>query len=153
MSIVSERLLAVAAASFAATSSGPAGAAAHETSRVVTLASHYTISGGVQKDLRGQYNQMGASRSCNGKPVYKLHTSDYYLYRANPSSWMVSDEDCMNRCAPEAADLGLYSVGDCAGDPSGSGCAGKWMAATGKDSDYGECNTGLWCTEPGLTVV
>jgi hypothetical protein len=118
----------------------------------------FEISGGAQKDLRGMYNQMGESRTCAGKPVYS-YTHDcgwfcsdttYYLYQPEESSgmpqWVVGDEDDMNGCKDRG---NLHSTGDCADDPSGSGC--KWMAHTGKNTDYAECNT-HWCSEPGLTV-
>lgn len=111
----------------------------------------YTISHGMQTSLRGQYTRMGTSRSCNDEPIY--HKGHHYLYQPQSDSvgwWVVGSEDSMNSCANTAS---LYSVGGCADDPSGSGCAGKWKAHTGSATQYSECDDPDWCTEPGLTVT
>jgi hypothetical protein len=99
-------------------------------------------------------------------------------YQRWSDSWIVAEEYFMQTCAAHWSNprvgLGftppagvIISQGDCAGDPSGSGCAGKWMAASGTDAGewfslmdnihqrsihINECD-GFWCTEASLTVV
>ena len=140
----------------------------HETSRSSTAAAHYTISGGQTfGHARGQYNKLGASRTCDGKPVYSYKydcgwfcsDTTYYLYLSawgdgsmGDFLWMVGDEGSLNDCGRNEDPL-LVSTFLCADDPSGSGCAGTWQAGTGKTTDYAECNNDWYCTEPGLTVV
>lgn len=145
----------------------------HETSRSSTAAAHYTISGGVQKHLRGQYNKLGASRTCDGKPVYSYKydcgwfcsDTTYYLFRAPNRCWMVADEKIMNSCGQTSGGLNgdpdegaflimminAWTMGDCDCDEP-SDRTHAWMAATGEKSSYGECKGG-WCHEQNLEIV
>jgi hypothetical protein len=120
------------------------------TQRVITGDSYYTISGGMQKDLRGRYDRMGASMGCNDKSIYKQSSGGYYLFQPlGTSSWMVSNEGDMKECKNSGF---ACSSDGCGSNPAG--CNGQWSSNTGTNHpDYAECDEAEWCPEAGFKVV
>jgi hypothetical protein len=147
----------------------------HETSRSSTAAAHYTISGGQTfGHARGQYNKLGASRTCDGKPVYSYKydcgwfcsDTTYYLFRTSNHCWTVTNKDIMNSCGETTGMLngdpdegfvlvqmlGVGLMGNCVANDDAnalsrdepSDITHAWYAATGDDG---------WRYEETLKVV
>eukprot|EP01043_Picozoa_sp_COSAG02_P001645 COSAG02_NODE_35_length_49339_cov_20.375102_19_plen_330_part_00 len=112
-----------------------------------SCASYYELRGGVKAQFRGNYEEYNpASTSCNGKPVYRNKGQDVFLYFSSNEHWEVGPKTSMNTCG---GSCWIYSAGDCE-CPSGSGCQGKWMQATGQKYDQQMCSAEVWCPDCGL---
>eukprot|EP01046_Picozoa_sp_COSAG06_P004326 COSAG06_NODE_180_length_20940_cov_7.005758_8_plen_302_part_00 len=134
----------------------------------------YRITGGMQKDLRGDYLRMNATAGsatapfCGHHSVYthKGAAKDYFLFIpdswASPE-WLVTTGDLMDTCGPWSAgnsQILLDSMESSCDTPADADCRTKWAAHTGAGTDYEECDsaddgshyTGTWCDEPNLRV-
>lgn len=105
----------------------------------------------ITPDHNGVYVRLDGA-TCNGKPVYTHHISDFRYADTDPMlqqsgsgpSWMIGQGDC-------ASQSGNFDSHDCVERPDGASCV--WEANTYNCGDDEHGNTVKWCPQPSLTVV